>query len=144
MLHINPKISFEVSSKDLDGEIEITDLEVQEQIDKMLAESQNNLKSSFVPIIIEEIISLANLDVTLQTAGPTSQIKAESLAIKLNHIEIKKIDNLVNKDQFNSIIESDFRSSFSDWKQLLSEYLHHKYDADHDSLIDFLHNYNIN
>jgi predicted phosphodiesterase len=143
MLHINPKISFEVSSKDLDGEIEITDLEVQEQIDKMLAESQNNLKSSFVPIIIEEIISLANLDVTLQTAGPTSQIKAESLAIKLNHIEIKKIDNLVNKDQFNSIIESDFRSSFSDWKQLLSEYLHHKYDADHDSLIDFLHNYNI-
>ena len=78
MLHINPKISFEVSSKDLDGEIEITDLEVQEQIDKMLAESQNNLKSSFVPIIIEEIISLANLDVTLQTAGPTSQIKAET------------------------------------------------------------------
>lgn len=96
-----------------------------------------------MPTIYDEIMPLAVLDVSLQTAGSTSLIKVDEMAVKLHHIDIKKIDNFTNKDQFNSIIESDFRSSFSDRKQLLSEYLHHKYEPEHDSLIDFLHNYNI-
>jgi hypothetical protein len=109
----------------------------------VLNESKNNLQSSFVPNIYDEILPLAVLDVSLQTAGSTSLVKVEEVAVKLHHIDIRKIDNYMPKDQFNSIIESDFRSSFSDRKQLLSEYLHHKYEPEHDSLIDFLHNYNI-
>ena len=144
MTHINPKISFEVSWEEWDqGEIELTEWQIQENIRKVLNESKNNLQSSFVPNIYDEILPLAVLDVSLQTAGSTSLVKVEEVAVKLHHIDIRKIDNYMPKDQFNSIIESDFRSSFSDRKQLLSEYLHHKYEPEHDSLIDFLHNYNI-
>lgn len=133
MIQLNPKLSFEAQT------IEDVSLgAIQNKAAQVVEESMGRMIGPLITSNRALAIDLSKTDIYIQTDGILgTALHIEELEDHVASYKIiKKIQ--VSENMFSSSISNDFRTSFADWKLLLSDYLHYKYPDRHDSYIDFL------
>lgn len=145
MTHINPKISIEYDKQVLSlGREKLDETIVQKAFDDCVKVSVSNIQGPMIGQVISSHLEPSEVDLVIKTAGNTKDLVQDEEYIQQFHsYAVQHILAQENPQEFTSVIQSDYRSSFSDRKHLLDEYLLFKYPWQHTSLIDFMQKHSI-
>lgn len=132
MIHINPQIQVQ-QLEDIDN-----------QIDQIVSWSICILQGEQIESIVPLRPSSHQIDLCLQTTDSSTTIDSNNTLItpyRTFHIKHTPLQSEVAS--FSRDIESDYSSTFTDWKQLLQEYISHTYPEQSDHLLWFLQEHHI-
>lgn len=142
MIHINPKVVVELKA-DQDNK-SFQEEEFQEFVDLLIVRSQENIQGVMTTDIQTSPLILSSVDLTIKTQSNPKDVEvSESLRNQLHTFHVQMLMEEISSEHFIATVKSDYQNSFSDWKQLLHEYLHYKYPTQQSTLVDFLHRHKI-
>ncbi len=128
MNHINPQIQVE--------QLE----EIDNQIDSMVVLSWEIIKGEQIRTSNVSPLMYNQIDLRLKVSDHTWWVDMMNnpLIQPFHSFQIKYTPSSSEWSLFTSAIESDYRTSFTDWKQLLQEYINHAYPDQSTHLLEFL------